>query len=114
MTLKDKVAVVLGASSGIGEGISRALAEQGLKGLVLAARRKDKLEALAASLQADHKVDTLVVPTDATSPEGLQYLIGQTLAVENNESMLLPILKFSYYKLLTDKKNEYLTLIIWR
>jgi predicted transcriptional regulator len=35
----------------------------------------------------------------------------KAFSVENNETMLLPILKFSYYKILTDKKMEILKLL---
>ena len=49
MELKDKVAVITGASSGIGEGVAQALAEAGMK-LVLTSRRKRLLDALAGKL----------------------------------------------------------------
>ncbi|MDN7242407.1 SDR family oxidoreductase [Planococcus sp. N028] len=49
MGIKDKVVVVMGASSGIGEATTRTLAEKGAK-LVLAARREDNLKKIKESL----------------------------------------------------------------
>ena len=47
--LEGTVAIVTGASSGIGEATSIALAEEGAK-VALVARRRDRLEALAERL----------------------------------------------------------------
>ena len=48
--LKDKVVIITGASSGIGEATARWLAERGAQ-VVLGARRMDRLEQLAADIR---------------------------------------------------------------
>lgn len=60
-------ALVTGASSGIGEAYAVALAVRGFP-VVLVARRKDRLEALAKRLAHEHKVETLVVAEDLGQP----------------------------------------------
>jgi NADP-dependent 3-hydroxy acid dehydrogenase YdfG len=49
MAIKDKVIIITGASSGIGEATARLLASKGAK-LALAARREDKLKAIVAEI----------------------------------------------------------------
>ncbi|HAU74942.1 MAG TPA: oxidoreductase, partial [Agrobacterium sp.] len=61
MTL-NKVVLITGASSGIGEGIARELAAAGAK-LVLGARRLDRLEALAEELR-ETGAEVVVHPLD--------------------------------------------------
>ena len=51
LQLKDKTALVTGASVGIGRGIALALAAEGVK-LAITARRVEKLEELAAEIEA--------------------------------------------------------------
>ena len=72
MNLTDKVVIITGASSGIGEATARLLAEQGCK-LTLAARSAEKLNALAAELNTD----CLVVPADLTQPADIANMIAR-------------------------------------
>jgi short-subunit dehydrogenase len=55
MSNPDKLAVVTGASSGLGEVFARKLAGRGFR-LLLAARRADRLRTLAAALGPQHEV----------------------------------------------------------
>ncbi|WP_271327885.1 SDR family oxidoreductase [Lactococcus muris] len=73
-SLKDKVVIITGASSGIGEATAKLLAEKGAS-LVLAARREDRLAMLKEKLtgqsaSVDYKV------TDVTSAEENAALVA--------------------------------------
>ncbi|HDE3977007.1 TPA: SDR family oxidoreductase [Staphylococcus aureus] len=69
--LTDKIAVVTGAGSGIGEAIATLLHEKGAK-VVLAGRNKDKLQNVANQLAQD---SVKVVPTDVTNKEEVDELM---------------------------------------
>jgi len=80
MDMKDKVIIVTGASSGIGEATAREFGRQGAK-IVLAARRMDRLETLAQEiLSMNSGAETLTVQADITNLEDIQKLIDQTIS----------------------------------
>ena len=89
---QDRVAVVTGASSGIGAATARTLAAQGYR-VALLARRADRTDALAAELQNG----SISVPADVTDRESLEVaaqrvkdeLGGADVLVNNAGVMLL-------------------------
>lgn len=66
-------ALVTGASAGIGEAFARALARRGIS-CVLSARRGERLETLAADLEAAYGIQTRVVAEDLADPDGARRL----------------------------------------
>jgi len=78
MSLQGKVAIVTGASSGIGEATAREFGRQGAK-VVLAARRVEKLQELAREIDAMNSgAASLVVQADLSKLEDIQALVSQT------------------------------------
>src|SRR5215467_9402076 len=74
LKLTGKVAIVTGASRGIGRAIAQTLAAEGMK-LTLAARSKDQLDELAKSL----KTDCLVQAVDLRTKEAAPAVVEATM-----------------------------------
>src|SRR5437764_14841891 len=74
LKLTGKVAIVTGASRGIGRAIAQTLSSEGVK-LTLAARSKDQLHELAKSL----KTDCLVQAVDLRTPAAATAVVEQTM-----------------------------------
>jgi NADP-dependent 3-hydroxy acid dehydrogenase YdfG len=73
--ITDKVVVITGASSGIGEAIARRLGDAGAR-LVLGARRTDRLEAVAHDIVA-RGGSAIAVPADVTRREDVEKLVAE-------------------------------------
>jgi NAD(P)-dependent dehydrogenase (short-subunit alcohol dehydrogenase family) len=75
--LQDRIAVITGASTGIGQSIAAAFAAEGAK-TVLASRSPEKLE-IAANKISSVGGTVHVVPTDVTAEDEVADLFRQTL-----------------------------------
>jgi len=85
--LDDRVVVITGASSGLGAGFARAVAQVGGT-LVLAARRADRLEQVAEDLRRSG-AEVLGHPTDVTDPEACQALVDAAVAKHGRVDVLV-------------------------
>ena len=92
--LDDTVALITGASSGIGAATARELAARGAA-VVIAARRKDRLDALAAEIHERDGI-ALACECDVTDQAQVQDLVAQTVdslgrldTVVNNAGLML-------------------------
>ncbi len=69
-----KTVLITGASSGIGEACARRFAEQG-HSLILTGRRLERLEALAAELRGDKRIEVTALSMDVSKRESIQSML---------------------------------------
>lgn len=82
------IAVVTGASAGLGVLFAQELAKKGYD-LVIAARRLDRLEELARSIEAEHGVTVHPVRADLSTPEGTGVLMERVDALDGPLTVLI-------------------------
>lgn len=93
---RGKWALITGTSAGIGVALAEELAAGGTN-LVLTARRKDRLEALAQRLACSHKIETQVVPADLTDPAAPEKIFSFTRDKEIEIDLLINNAGFGKY-----------------
>lgn len=83
--IENKVVVITGASSGLGEAAARSLSALGAK-LLLGARRIDRLRALAGELSLG---EDAVVRTDVTRREQVKHLVDRAVELHGRIDVLI-------------------------
>ena len=87
LNIADKVVVITGASSGLGENAARLLARSGAK-VVLGARRKERLDAVVEGITADGGA-AIGFRTDVTKREDVEALVQGALAEHGRVDVIL-------------------------
>ena len=77
--MKEKVALITGASSGIGRATAEAFAAKGAH-VVVAARRKDELDSLVASIEAKGGKAS-AIRTDVSVAKSVEQMVAHTIEV---------------------------------
>lgn len=110
MKLDGKVAIVTGASSGIGEATARELARAGAR-VALAARSADKLEKLAEELNAGTSGATdgprvMAIATDVSDRQAVVRMVAQTMATWGGVDVLVNSAGSGLYAPLAEASDE--------
>jgi len=88
MTVKRDIALVTGASSGIGEALALVCAQHQYD-LILVARSQQKLEALATQLSEEYGVEASVKPCDLALPGAVKLLSEELLSEGKQVDILI-------------------------
>jgi 3-hydroxybutyrate dehydrogenase len=78
MSLKGKVAIITGSTSGIGLGIARSLAAEGANVVLNARSNSPEIEVLRAGIEKDFGVQAIFVAADMAQAEEIRSLAKQT------------------------------------
>lgn len=87
MSLQGRVAVITGASSGVGHETARLLARERAT-IVAAARRRERLEALVAEI-AGAGGQAIAIPTDVTDPDQVNRLVESAINLFGRVDILI-------------------------
>ncbi len=104
--LRGKVAIVTGASSGIGEAVAELLAQEGAR-VALAARRTDQLDSVRERLATTaSSSETMVVECDVRAPQDVQRLVQTVLNRWGQLDILVANAGFGYRSLIVEGDIE--------
>jgi len=76
--LEGRVALITGASAGIGRAMTETFAKYGAD-VAVGARRAEKLETLVDELEREYGIDGLPVPTDIRDPTSVDEMVAKTV-----------------------------------
>lgn len=94
----SRTALITGASSGIGYELALLFARDGFD-CILVARSNDKLNELAARLESEYRVKTLVLSKDLSKPSAVNEIYEETSAASMPVSVLVNNAGFGVYGL---------------
>ena len=104
--LDNKVAIVTGASSGVGRGVAKVLAQNGAK-VCACARRMEKLEELAEEVRA-FGGEVLPIACDVTDPAQIHNVVEQCVSHFGGVDILVNLAQGAMlYRPLVDVDQEY-------
>jgi NADP-dependent 3-hydroxy acid dehydrogenase YdfG len=104
-SLQNRVAVVAGASSGIGAAVVRALNAEGAR-VALAARREEALLEIQAGLEDRDGQKSIVAPADVTDRDQVDSLVGRAGEELGPVEILVNCAGVMYYTLMKNVRQE--------
>ena len=104
-SLQHRVAVVTGASSGIGAAVARALNAEGAH-VALAARRQDALLEVQSGLDSRDGQRSIVAPTDVTNRDQVDSLVARAEEELDAVEILVNCAGVMYYTLMKNGREQ--------
>ena len=103
--IKDKVAVITGASSGLGWQIAQAYASQGAK-LALFARREDRLLENVKEIEETYGTEVMYAVTDVGDYDSITASVEKVMDAYGRIDILVNAAGMGNNKMVTDQSNE--------
>ena len=108
LNLKNKIALITGASKGIGAAIAKTFAAEGVN-LYLTARNNKQLETLKIELQKKYSVEVKTIPLDLTEADSQKILFENCKDINiliNNGAIAGQTVFHLHFHLIPRRKND--------